>query len=111
MMTIYHQFIDKGATFSYTHTVRTNAGAIRNISGYTGRAQLKRSYYTTTNTAFTTNVTSAAAGNIEISLTATQTGTLKPGRYVYDCELVHTLTGNVERVLEGIVIVTPEVTT
>ena len=47
-------------------------------------------------------------GEITISLTATQTSALNAGRYVYDIEIE----SNAEtiRVLEGIVVVNPEVT-
>jgi len=48
-------------------------------------------------------------GNIRISLNDTQTAAIKAGRYVYDVESVAPDT-SVDRVLEGIVTVTPEVT-
>lgn len=101
--------IDQGTTYSVTITVTDDTGSARNLAGYTGRAQLKRSYYTNTNTAFTVTIDNPSEGEIDLSLTANQTSALKAGRYVYDLELVSN-TNTVERIVEGIVTIYPEVT-
>ena len=107
----YTLYIDQGSDFSHTHTVKDNTGTVRSLSNLTGRAQLRRSYFSSSNVAFTVTIDDASTGNVKISLTNAQTANLKYGRYVYDVELVNTLaTANVERVLEGIVTVYPEVT-
>jgi hypothetical protein len=49
------------------------------------------------------------AGVITLALTATETAALAAGRYVYDLELVSS-GGQVTRLLEGVVTVSPEVT-
>jgi hypothetical protein len=49
------------------------------------------------------------AGVITLSLTATETAALAAGRYVYDLEMVSS-GGQVTRLLEGVVTVSPEVT-
>ena len=56
------------------------------------------------------SITSPTTGEISITLTAAQTANVKAGRYVYDLELVNSNTTTVERVVEGIVTVYPEVT-
>ena len=64
-------------------------------------------------TAFTTAVTDASSGLASLSLTNTQTDSLKAGRYVYDVELSFVDSGGatiIERVLEGRITVTPSVT-
>lgn len=101
--------IDQGTTYSVTISVTDDTGSARNLTGYTGRAQLKRSYYTNTNTAFTVAIDNPSEGEIDLSLTANQTSALKAGRYVYDLELVSN-TNTVERIVEGIVTIYPEVT-
>lgn len=101
--------IDQGTTYSVTISVTDDTGSARNLAGYTGRAQLKKSYYTNTNTAFTVNINNPGGGEIIMSLTASQTSNLKAGRYVYDLELVSN-TNTVERVVEGIATIYPEVT-
>ena len=111
MSSNYNIFIDQGSDFAYTHTVKDSSGTVRDLTNLTGRAQLRRSYFSSSNVAFVVTIDSAASGNVKISLTNAQTANLRYGRYVYDVELVNTLaTANVERVLEGIVTVYPEVT-
>lgn len=111
MATNYTLYIDQGSDFSHTHTVKDSSGTARDLTNLTGRGQLRRSYFSSSNVAFTVTIDSAVSGNVKISLTNAQTANLRYGRYVYDVELVNTLaTANVERVLEGIVTVYPEVT-
>lgn len=110
MATVSNLSIDQGTTYSVTIGVTDTTGSARNLVGYTGRAQLRRSYYTNTNTAFTVAINDPAEGEIELSLTSANTSLLKAGRYVYDLELVNNSTLEVERIVEGIVTVYPEVT-
>lgn len=107
MATVQNIVIDQGTTFTLDVSLTNDDGTEKDLSNYTVSAQLRKSYYTNTYTAFTTAKVDAT-GEITISLTATQTSDLKAGRYVYDIEIE----GNSEtlRILEGIVTVTPEVT-
>ena len=109
MAAVSNLSIDQGTTFSVTISVTDDTGSARNLTGYTGRARLKRSYYTNTNTAFTVTIDNPTEGEVDISLTDTQTSSLKAGRYVYDVELVSNAS-TVERIVEGIVTIYPEVT-
>ena len=77
--------------------------------------KLKKNYSDSSGeaTAFTTAVTDASSGLASLSLTNTQTDSLKAGRYVYDVELSFVDSGGatiIERVLEGRITVTPSVT-
>lgn len=100
--------IDQGSNFSSTVTVEDQSGLTFNLTSYTARGQIRRSYSSTSYTPFSASIPNPANGKIEISLTSTQTAALKPGRYVYDIEIVQ---GNlVNRVIEGQVEVTPRVT-
>lgn len=109
MAAVSNLSIDQGTTYTVTIGVTDATGSARNLTGYTGRAQLRRSYYTNSNVSFTVAINNPGEGEIELSLTATQTSNLKAGRYVYDVELVSN-TSTVERVVEGIVTIYPEVT-
>jgi len=71
---------------------------------------MRRSYYTSANTALTVTIADPTTGIISLTLTATQTANVKAGRYVYDLELVSANAVIVERVVEGIITVYPEVT-
>jgi len=107
MATVKNIVIDQGTTFDFTIGLTNDDGSGKDLSNYTVRAQLRKSYYSNTYTSFTTSKVDLE-GEITISLTATQTSELKAGRYVYDIEIE----GNSEtvRVLEGIITITPEVT-
>lgn len=109
-MAIYSNLtIDQGSTFKADIDVTDSDGDALNLAGYTVAGQLRKNYSSSTSTDFTASVTSTTNGTIRISLSATQTNGLKAGRYVYDVEITSS-TGEVTRVLEGQVEVTPGVT-
>jgi len=112
MATVKNLVIDQGTTFSLSITVSdANANEI-DLTGYTLRAQLRKSYGATSYTSFTVAADDPTTGELTISLTDAQTSALKAGRYVYDVEIVAPVAdgSTVTRVLEGIITVTPEVT-
>ncbi len=109
MAAVSNLSIDQGTTYTVTIGVTDATGSVRDLTGYTGRAQLRRSYYTNSNVSFTVSIDNPVGGEIILFLTAVQTSNLKAGRYVYDVELVSN-TATVERVVEGIVTIYPEVT-
>jgi hypothetical protein len=110
MASISNLTIDQGTTYTVSISVNDDTGSARNLTGYTGRSQMRRSYYSSSNTSFTVTITNPSAGEITLNLSAAQTANVKAGRYVYDLELVNSNTLAVERVVEGIVTVYPEVT-
>lgn len=100
--------IDQGATYSTSIDVTDEDGAVVNLTGFTGAAQMRKHYTSTSQTAFTVSI-SAPTGVVSLSLSANVTNNIAPGRYVYDCELTDAA-GTVSRLIEGIVTVTPGVT-
>ena len=102
-------YIDQGSTFTSTVTVEDVNDNLVNITDYTARGQIRKSYTASNATNFTTLITDATNGKFTISLTRTQTGALKAGRYVYDVEVISPA-GVVTRVVEGQVTVNPRVT-
>ena len=107
MATVENLVIDQGQTFTFTLTLSNADGTAKDLSDYTVASQMRKSYYTSTATDFTTAQVNNT-GEITISLTAAQTSNIKAGRYVYDIEIASS--SETLRVLEGIVTVTPEVT-
>lgn len=107
MATVENIVIDQGQTFSFSLTLSNTDGTAKDLTDYTVTSQMRKSYYTSTATDFTTAKVDLT-GEITISLSAAETSAIKAGRYVYDVEIA----SNVEtlRILEGIVTVTPEVT-
>jgi hypothetical protein len=110
MATVYNIAVDQGSDYTTTINLTDDAGANRNLTSFTARGQMKRNFSSTSNIAFTTAISNPTGGEVIISLSNAKTANLKYGRYVYDVELVNTGSGNVERILEGIVTVYPEVT-
>ena len=109
MASTYNLYIDQGTDFTVVIQANDSTGTARELTGYTGKAQLRRSYLATTNVAFTVEV-AAATGKVTLSLSNDKTANLKYGRYVYDVEITNTSNARVERLSEGTVVVYPEVT-
>src|SRR6056300_1223972 len=114
MAAIANLIIDQGATFSTDVTVKDNDGNAFDLTGYTASAKMAKGYASTrTRTIITTSINSdPTTGVIVLSLTADQTNNLEAAaRYVYDIEITRTSDSTVTRVIEGIITISPSVTT
>jgi hypothetical protein len=109
MSKTFNLYIDQGTDFNTVIVVSDDTGSIRDLTGYFGRAQLKKSYDAVNNTAFSVNIDNPEDGEIILTLSNDVTSNIKYGRYVYDLELVSN-TNIVERVVQGIAVISPEVT-
>ena len=109
MASISNIFIDQGATFTTTVTVTDSNGDAVNLSGYSVAAQIRKTFLSSSATAFTATISNASSGEITISLTDTHTTALEAGRFVYDV-LITASGGTKTRVVEGQVTVNPSVT-
>ena len=106
----YNFTLEQGSTFSRQITVQENSSAL-NLTGYTARMQM-RSTHDSSSIAltFTTTIASPASnGIINLTATASNSAAVEEGMYVYDLE-IESSAGNVTRILEVQVTVTPEVT-
>ena len=109
MASISNIFIDQGADFTTTVTVTDSNGDAVSLVGYSAAAQIRKSYSSSTSTAFMTSISNASGGEITITLSDTQTAALEAGRYLYDV-LITASGGDKTRVVEGQVTVNPSVT-
>ena len=103
-------YIEVGATFTTTMVLTDSSGTAMDLSGFTGDAKIRRSYYSDFNV-YSLTVTISdppSLGQIILSATASETSLMKPNRYVYDVELISGDT--VTRVVEGIAEVRPNAT-
>jgi hypothetical protein len=100
--------IDQGTSFATTIDVTDEEGNIVDLTGFTGAAQMRKHYTSSTYYAFTVSI-SADLGEVTLAMTANVTNNIAPGRYMYDCEL-NNGSGTISRLVEGIVTVTPGVT-
>lgn len=101
--------IDQGATFSTTIDLANDDGTAIDVTNYTFDSQIRKSYYSANATAnLEITILNAVAGNLLISIDAANTANIKAGRYLYDIKMTKD-TGDVVRVIEGIVTITPQV--
>jgi hypothetical protein len=112
--------VEQGASFSLDVTYTDSAGAAVDLTGYSGRGQIRLTAQSATAlTALTVAITDAAAGEVNISLAASAlvgnasiTG-LSFDDYtlaVYDVELYTAADADVIRLLNGVCRISPEVT-
>ena len=100
--------IDQGTDFATTVSLTNAEGAQLDITGMSAASQIRKTYYSSNSTAFTTALANNN-GTLTLSLNNSVTSSLSAGRYVYDVELTDASSVK-SRILEGMVTVTPEVT-
>jgi hypothetical protein len=111
MAIVANLIIDQGSDFNSTITVEDTIGNALDLTNYTVRGQVRKTYTSTTSYPFAcSKLTSQGQGKIKIELTPDQTASMRPGRFVYDVEIVHSTGIPTIRVVEGQVTVTPRVT-
>jgi hypothetical protein len=105
--------IEKGTDFFAIFTLRDEYGEFINLNAHNVAAAFSNSYISSNKQNFIINVIDAAQGTIEIKLTALQTSVLKLQRYVYDIVVTSpvNLGGKKTRVVQGVIEVSPGVTT
>ena len=105
-------FINQAETFSTSLTLTDYTGAPYNLEGFTVKSSAKRSYYSKDVALnFTPDVTNGVGGVVTLNATAEQTANLISSvTYVYDVIVIDNVYGNVTRVLEGQIFVSPSVT-
>ena len=110
-MTVYvsNIVIEQGFDFDTSFQLEdTRTNSFLNLEGYSTEGQLRKHPGSSTAVSFATTVTSEDQGIISISLTASQTVSLKPGRYNYDIKV--TAGGKEYKAIEGAALVRAGVT-
>lgn len=110
MATISNLFIDQGSDFSAIVTLNNQDNSPIDLTNFTVKSQFRKSYQSSTAVTFTVSVYNASQGKIRIQLPASSSSAVAAGRYLYDVEITSTITSEKKRVLEGIVVLTPEIT-
>lgn len=104
--------IEQGESWEMIIHVSDMNGLPLDLTDYTVTMRMKKSYHAKEYISFNTEITDAIKGEIKIWLDETETATIKPLRYVYDCIVNGNLSTNdpiIIRFMEGIVTVTPSV--
>lgn len=108
MATKANLFIDQGATYETVLTLTDEDGNILDLTNSSAASQIRKSYSSSLTAQFTTSI-NVEVGEITLSLSANQTGNIVAGRYVYDVELTDA-SNSVNRIVEGVVTINPQVT-
>jgi hypothetical protein len=103
-------FVDQGANFNNVINLTDEVTNLNvNVQGYTVISQMKRSYYSANASAnITCSITNALNGEIAMTMDANTTANIKAGRYLFDMRVTDR-GGVVNRILEGIITVTPRI--
>ena len=109
MAAISNLYIDAGSTFNAIVTVRGTDGNVLNLTGFSVASQIKKSYGSLVAYNFITSIYDAPSGRVKITLPAATSSAIKPGRYLYDIEITAPSLEKL-RAVEGLVIITPEIT-
>ena len=110
----YNFEIEEGATFTRTITYTDNANTAIDLAESTVRMQIRDNYGATNavislSTPSTGITLSSETGKFTVTMTATQTESLGIKQGVYDIEVEYS-NGTVERILEGRVKISKQVT-
>lgn len=110
-MAIYSNIsIDQGSDYTTEVTVEDASGNDANLTGYIASGQIRKTYSSLTKYDFICTIPYPTQGIIKVQLPNTVTNTMKAGRYVYDIEIRVGVNGDITRVVEGQVEITPGVT-
>lgn len=110
MATVAYLDIDQGSDYTVRMDLETDDGNLLDLTNHQVYSQFRKSYSSVIGYTFTAEVVDAVNGVIELSLAGVDSSLIKPGRYMYDVEIVHTTTNRKTRVVEGIVTINPEIT-
>ncbi len=102
---VIEQGFDFDTSFELEDT-RTNLPLV--LTNASAESKLRKHYDSTSAVSFACTVTDPDRGIVTISLNASQTVNLKPGRYVYDLKITNF--GKIYKAIEGAAIVRPGVT-
>lgn len=103
-------FVEQGSDYITTITLDDINGVAFDLTGYTAKSQIRKSYYSSNATGeFIISFTDSANGVMAISLSSANNANIAAGRYVYDVVIKNNQDIRT-RVLEGIVNILPQVT-
>jgi hypothetical protein len=107
--TVSNLYVDQGSFFRTYVTVSNTDGAPLDLTNYTVASQMRKSYQSSTAYNFTGSITNPVQGRVRIELSSEQSRLIPAGKYLYDLE-VTAPNGEKTRVVEGIVLINPEIT-
>jgi hypothetical protein len=118
---VYNTTVERGSTFQLTVTYKDASSAVVNLTGWTFRMQVRESQSASTTVltseggspTISIDETNKATGVLIFSVTPTNTTAISPSTLTtayYDIEIQKTSTGEVRRILQGKLNISPEIT-
>ena len=117
---VYNTTVERGSTFQLTVTYKDASSAVVNLTGWTFRMQVRQA--PTSDVILTSeggsptiaiDETNKATGVLVFSVTPANTTAISPSTLTtayYDIEIQKTSTGEVRRILQGKLSISPEIT-
>ena len=109
MATVSNLYVDQGSFYRTYVTVSSTDGIPLDLTNYNVASQMRKSYQSSTGYNFTSSITNPIQGRVRVELSSEQSRLIPAGRYLYDIE-VTSPSGEKTRVVEGIVLINPEIT-
>jgi len=103
-------YISQNEDFEVQVELETLTMDVVNIENYELYGQVRKTYVSSTAIDIEITVIDAERANFAIRLDSDKTGSMKPGRYVYDIFAYNPSSGNKYKVMEGQVEIAPSVT-
>jgi len=111
MASIIDLYVDQGSDFYAEVVLETEDGLIIDLTNFDIYSQFRKNPGSSTYYTFETSIVGQPVfGKISLSLPGVVSTGIKPGRYLYDIEIVDSINNIRLRVAEGVVIITPEIT-
>lgn len=103
-------YIDQGADFESTIVLQDDVtNLLQNVEGYVVTGTMRRSLLSpNTSGTLVCTITDTSSGEILISMNASNTANLRTGTHLFDIKT--RINSKYERLIEGIIIVTPSIT-
>ena len=118
---VYNTTVERGSTFQLTLTYKDASGTLVDLSTWTARMQVRETPASALtvltseggSATIAISTTNAATGVLVFSVTPANTAAISPSTLTsafYDIEIQKTSTGEVRRVLQGKLNISPEIT-
>lgn len=101
--------IDQGSDFTAVFELENDDNSPMDLAGFQVYSQFRKSYNSLIAYQFVASIVDQARGIISLYLSGSASSSIKPGRYLYDVEIVGV--GNTKaRVIQGVITINAEIT-